>query len=291
MSALPAFVPASVDSLYASPRKGPKLEDCWFYHTIDLPGHDTIHGAWDLRTGVEEYLGHVCFAGKRVLEMGTASGMLCFAMEKRGAEVVAFDLAPDAAWDLVPHAAHPDLSAALAFKAQELERLRNSYWYSHRVLGSRARVVYGSVYAVPAAIGPVDVSTFGSILLHLRDPFLALANAARLTRETVVVTDLAPAPTAFARPPWWRRLFHRSRSLRPACLSFLPSPDQPDQVDTWWRLTPEIVERFLQVLGFERCQVSHHTQPYQGQPHDLFTVVAQRTRPAPRRIDGPFPWC
>jgi hypothetical protein len=30
------------------------------------------------------------------------------------------------------------------------------------------------VYDMPPAIGPVDVAVYGSILLHLRDPFRAL---------------------------------------------------------------------------------------------------------------------
>jgi len=48
---------------------------------------------------------------------------------------------------------------------------------SPRPHGSRARMVYGSVYAIPTAIGAVDVATFGSVLLHVRDPFIALQNA------------------------------------------------------------------------------------------------------------------
>lgn len=288
MSALPS--PGSTRpplSLYSPGQDGLTLADCWFYHTVDLPGHDTIYGQWDLRAGVDDYLGRVDFRGKRVLEVGTASGMLCFAMEQRGANMVAFDLAPEADWDLVPHAGHPDLEAVLQFKKGELGRLRNSYWYSHRVLKSQAQVVYGSVYHMPAAIGPVDISTFGSILLHLRDPFLALANAARLTRETIVVTDIHRADSS-----WWRRFTQRfgltrDKQATPA-LTFLPNASNPHQVDTWWALNPEVVKRFLGVLGFENARVTYHTQLYGNKPHQLFTVVAQRTRSAPQLTDAPF---
>src|SRR5262249_8534783 len=34
-----------------------------------------------------------------------------------------------------------------------------------------------------------DVATFGCVLLHLHNPFLALANVLRLTKETVIVTQ------------------------------------------------------------------------------------------------------
>ena len=47
-------------------------------------------------------MGKVDLRGKRVLEMETASGFLCFYMESKGAEVVAYDLSPDHLWDIVP---------------------------------------------------------------------------------------------------------------------------------------------------------------------------------------------
>lgn len=59
---------------------------------MDIPGYGGVEGEWDLRKGVKEYLGNVDFKGKRVLEIGTASGFLCFYMEGQGAEVVAYDL-------------------------------------------------------------------------------------------------------------------------------------------------------------------------------------------------------
>ena len=42
--------------------------------------------------------------GKRVLDVGTSSGFLCFEMERRGAEVVAFDLSDEFDGDAVPFA-------------------------------------------------------------------------------------------------------------------------------------------------------------------------------------------
>src|SRR5262245_36618662 len=77
---------------YAVPRTVTDPADCYFYHTMEIPGHGLVEGEWDLRPGVEAYLGGIDFRGKRVLEVGTASGFLCFQMEARGAEVVAFDL-------------------------------------------------------------------------------------------------------------------------------------------------------------------------------------------------------
>jgi hypothetical protein len=71
------------DKIFAAPEKVEDVADCYFYHTMELPGYGVINGDWDLRHGVDDYLGNVTFAGKRVLEIGPASGFLAFEMEKR----------------------------------------------------------------------------------------------------------------------------------------------------------------------------------------------------------------
>ncbi len=76
--------------LFANPR-AVSPDECWFYHVMDLPGLGLVGGHWDLRGRIHEYIGHVEFAGKRVLDIGTASGFLTFEMERLGAEVVSFD--------------------------------------------------------------------------------------------------------------------------------------------------------------------------------------------------------
>src|SRR5262249_24602710 len=158
------------------------------------------------------YLGGVDFRGKRVLEIGTASGFLCFHMESRGAEVVAYDLPVDQAWDVVPFAQY-DHEQHRQEACAHNRRVDKAYWLAHAALKSQACKVYGSVYAIPEEIGPVDVATFGCVLLHLRDPFLALANALRLTRETIIVTE----PLQLGR--WSRWLLQLSAV---ANLAFMP---------------------------------------------------------------------
>jgi SAM-dependent methyltransferase len=296
---------------YVAPRTGVELGNCWFYHTIDLPGHGTIAGEWDLRAGIDDYTGRLEYRGKRVLEFGTASGFLCFALEQRGAEVVAFDLGPDTPSDMVPLANQSDLAARWQSRQAMMQRLRNSFWLAHEALRSRARVVHGSIYAVPAAIGPVDVCLFGSLLLHLRDPFLALANGARLTRQTFVVTDLLPEPWTPYLPPqpgngrpamgqrarrkfafWLLRLLRwvTPYADRLPHMVLLPDAANARNLDTWWALSPAIVQQYLALLGFEDARVYAHRQPHRGRPETLFTVVAHRTQPLPQRLDGPYPW-
>jgi hypothetical protein len=96
----------SSDEIFAKPLKVEDVADCYFYHTMELPGRGVIEGRdWDLRGRVDEYLGNVDFAGKRVLEIGPASGFLTFEMEKRGAEIVSVEVTAKHGWDFVPYPA------------------------------------------------------------------------------------------------------------------------------------------------------------------------------------------
>jgi hypothetical protein len=280
---MPSQTEASLVPVYASPRNVTQLSDCYFYHTMDLPGFGLVEGEWDLREGIADYLGHVDFRGRRVLEVGTASGLLCFHMERCGADVVAYDLSSNQSWDIVPFAQGdtPDVAHG---RKHHIDRINNSYWLAHRVLKSQARVVYGTVYNVPQEIGAVDVATFGSILLHMRDPFLALQNVLSLTREAVVVTEIcAPEYGSLARlrAVLGRAPLKRARwladSLRPRGLEFRPDFATQEPKETWWHFTPQPIIRMLGVLGFSRTTLTYHTQKWQRSPVELFTVVGYRT--------------
>src|SRR5438309_9495401 len=91
-------------SIYAPSRTVTDINECHFYHTIDVPGHGLMEGEWDLRRGIRAYLGGVEFSGKRVLELGSASGFVTFHMEREGADVIGYDLSDQQDWDVVPFA-------------------------------------------------------------------------------------------------------------------------------------------------------------------------------------------
>jgi SAM-dependent methyltransferase len=270
-------------TVYATPRPVADVSDCYFYHTIEVPGYGLVEGEWDLRAGIGDYLGHVEFKGKRVLELGTASGFVCFHMERQGAVVVGYDLSDEQDWDVVPFARyrHAEFSKQ---RKEHIRKLNNAFWLCHQAFGSVSRMVYGDVYSVPDAIGPVDISTFCSILLHVRDPFLALQQGLRLTRETVIVTE----PTRVLSP----RAYVASLTKRVPDLSAVPSmtflPDwrRTEPKETWWRLSPKLIQRFIGVLGFERSTVTYHFQKFRRGRRYLrlpqFTVVGHRTSTAPK---------
>ena len=70
---------------------------------MELPGLGVKTGQWDLRPNIGQYLGDVDFRDRRVLEIGTANGFVCFELERRGARVVGFDLAEELTYDAPPH--------------------------------------------------------------------------------------------------------------------------------------------------------------------------------------------
>ncbi|MGH8647596.1 MAG: class I SAM-dependent methyltransferase [Gammaproteobacteria bacterium] len=123
---------------YATPRRGVLLQECAFYHRLDIPGVDTFQ--WDLVGDEAAYLGNFEFSGKRVLEFGAASGALTFWMEKQGAEVVGMDLSPDVdntSWDVLRPTGE-DVDLARQRMAAGNARLNNGFWYAHEFFGSRA---------------------------------------------------------------------------------------------------------------------------------------------------------
>lgn len=57
-------------SPFAEERLVTNIEDCYFYHTMDIPGHGVVEGEWDLRANISNYLGGCNFQGQRVLDVG-----------------------------------------------------------------------------------------------------------------------------------------------------------------------------------------------------------------------------
>jgi len=257
----------SAEQIFATPQPPASLSDCYFYHTMEIPEHGVVKGEWDLRPNIDRYLGQVDVKGKRVLDVGAASGFLSFHMEQNGAEVVSYDLSSKYDFDAAP-SRYSYQRAAREYR-DLIRQLNNGYWLSHQALGSKTKMVYGTVYNIPREIGTVEIAVFGCILLHLRDPFLALRNVLQLTTEKVIIVE----------PAWnsKRRLAMNLLSrLAGPCMVFAPDWWKAEPQLTWWRLNPAIVERFAAALGFEKAGISYHKQTYMGVKHLLYTVVAER---------------
>jgi hypothetical protein len=236
------------------------VDDCYFYHVMEVPGEGIVGGDFDLRGRENDYLGHVALAGRRVLEIGPASGFLTFQMETQGADVIAVELGPDAEWDIVPHAGL-DLEVIRDERREIMQRLRNGFWWTHERVGSHAQVHYGSVYALPERLGHFDIAVMAAVLRHTRDPLRIVEGCANLA-ESLVITEMYK-PGLEGRP-----------------LASLVPTRESDAWDTWWDFSPTLLTQFLEVLGFDHVTVTHHDQRFLAgevvYQIPFFTVVANR---------------
>jgi hypothetical protein len=178
--------------------------------------------------------------------------------------------------------------------------MRKGFWLAHGANHSRAKIVYASVYRVPRVIGEFDIALFGAILLHLRDPFGALAAIAPLIRDRIMITE----PEWFAAAPlfaflsesvrqgpasvrwmsWWARPFvnrllsHVTTAVQTGLplVYFLPNSRTRENFHSWWHFSPQTLKEFLQVIGFTRTSCIGHTQTYMGRSIRMWTIVGER---------------
>jgi O-methyltransferase len=246
----------SSEEIFAEPSKVEDVADCYFYHTMELPGHGVINGEWDLRAGIRDYLGQVEFPGKRVLEIGPASGFLTFEMERQGAEVVSVEVTAEHGWDFVPYPA-ARLAEVFGPRQTVMRQLKNSYWFGHAALRSKANVFYGDVYNLPDALGEFDIAVMAAVLLHCRDPLRIVEQCARRAKSLIIVDK-----------------FHPDLEGAPVC-RLAPTPEN-FVWHTWWHFSTQFFTQFLAIMGFTTSKPTTHEQFHRGRAHTLFTVVGRR---------------
>ena len=269
---------------YEHPKYIHDINECYFYHSIELPNYGLIKGIRDLRRGIDSYIGNIQVKGKSFFDIGTANGFVCFEMEKKGATVICYDLSEKDDWDIIPWGGKIDTNFFIQRKEAK-RKVNNAFWFAHNLLQSQSKVIYGSVYDMPADIGPFDISFFGSILLHLRDPFLALQKAAFITKETIVVTDVVP-PGFIGH---YDTIISKIKCNLKICLHkikeffeinpiiFAPNLNNWQQT-IWWYFSPKMISKFLKVLGFHNTSISYHYQKFLPKNINIlfYTVVAHK---------------
>ena len=250
-------------TIFAAPRRVENLADCYFYHTMDVPGLGVQKGHWDLRGRFDDYLGGVDVNGKSVLDIGTATGFLSFEAEACGASrVVSFDMSDVRQQAFVPFKGRQyaeDYEGWVHDYSARIDRWKNAYWLCHRLLNSKAEVFYGDVYQLPPELGQFDLAIVGSVLEHLIDPLSALISIARLTRERLIlVTPLIQTDEKIAR--------------------FEPSADRPEDDFTWWTYSVGLYRELLAILGFtvEKIASGEYYHEYAGRMEARSTLVAKR---------------
>lgn len=201
-----------------------RLAEISWYHTQELAPGIVTPGMFDLRPYVPRYGVPPDLSGLRVLDIGTFEGFWAFEFERRGAaEVIALDVD-----DIL------DLDWPPRLRPQEGARRGEGFDLARRALGSAVRRVGGSVYeATPQSLGGTfDLVFAGSVLMHLRDPMLALERLAALCRGRLIVAD--------------------EYSRRLALMPFAAAEFRGDSPwMTWWRASPRTLARMIHTAGFE----------------------------------------
>lgn len=235
-------------------------ENCDFYHTLQLPDGTVIQGEWDLRGHEREYLGYQPLAGRRVLEVGPATGWLSANIAREASDLIIFDLPFGKGPELVPSPGI-DLDAARRNGAVSAARLRNSWWFTRQKMNFEAKAVYGDIYNFPPDLGRFDTTVFGSILLHLSNPFRALQSAAAVTDRTIIVTDVNGVSGSE----------YEGKSV--ALFNITPPPVG---LVHWWSLGPSVIRHMLECLGFANTQIRTHIIDGMAAKPPMFTVVGRR---------------
>jgi SAM-dependent methyltransferase len=248
----------------AVPRDVGDPASCHFYHEMDLPSFGRQRGFWDLTGRFDDYVGGTPVDGRTVLDVGTATGFLSFEAERRGARVTSLDAnRPEHFHQLPIHNSEYvlDYPGWRAKTARWIEELHNGYWLCHRDLGSQARCIYGDVSRLDPSVGVFDVVILGQILVHLRDGLSALAAAASVCTETIVITEGSfPNDTPIAA------LSGRAHLL--------------DVSYAWYQYSHGWYREVLAMLGFASVEVSTDTYTCHHAHHksaiELTTVIGRR---------------
>jgi tRNA (mo5U34)-methyltransferase len=203
-----------------------KISGQEWYHSIDL-GHGVITpGFVDHRDQLPYYALPASLRGKRVLDVATFDGYWAFEFERRGAEVVAADIARwtdvDVPSLMLPHAACFGLDRPTG----------RGFRLAHEILDSQVQRVECSVYDLdPERIGTFDLVFISDLLVHLRDPQLALERAYSVCHGEVLVADVYTP---------------KLEGMGDVALAVFTAPSE-----TWWLPNIFALRAMMRTAGFE----------------------------------------
>jgi len=231
------------------------IDKYYWYHTIDLPHGLVTPGLYDFRGTVPAFQFPEDMRGTTVLDVGSATGFFSFEFARRGAEVVSVELPSLQALDRFPgHSSEQAIGKigqmiaprnvvtldgyVKPYTAEELYfyLLKGPFDFCKRLLGSKVERRYASVYDLsPATLGVsgFDYVFLGDILLHTLNPLQALAAAAALCRNTLILSQVMP----------------EAADGKPAMLYVGGDEPASDEVSWWWPNQPCLVQ-LLKKLGF-----------------------------------------
>ena len=215
------------------------LENYYWYHTVDLGNGLVTPGDYDFRDQINSFGFPEDLRGKRVLDIGSATGYFAFEFEKRGAEVVSVELPSLAEWDIISDERGQIVNHLMQrHKASTPEEayvrhLDGPFRFCHKMLGSKVTRCYSPVYDLTLdKVGgkKFDLIYAGDILLHLFSPLKALDTLSTLCAGQIFVT--LDVPFYHADQPYMRFVGKESEGR------------------TWWLMSKLCLENMLKRVGF-----------------------------------------
>lgn len=204
-----------------------------WYHCIDLGNGNVTKGTFDIRPYLSKYGFPDDLRGKRVLDVGRASGFFSFELEKRGASVIATDLPNPFCKDYVGG----EITRSI-LKARFGEKDRNDFSTAHKALGSKVVAAVASLYDLSNALNErFDLVFVGSVLCHVRDPAGALHQVFAVTKESGRVIVANPIVRT-----WSRQALMRLHGL------------DGESLTTWWLPNKQALEHLMRAAGFQNVR-------------------------------------
>ena len=161
----------------------------------------------------------------------------------------------------------------------KIKKYQNAYWYAHKAFNSKSKLIHSCVNDLPSELGIYDISLMCAVLTHLQNPFLAINNMLRHTKEKVIITELGGYTRIKSFRNIIRNLYKKimSTDTHNPSMIFLPNRDKKPFV--WWKFSPEIISNMASTLGFEKNTITYHKQTVDAHNTWFFTVVCERTVP------------
>lgn len=216
--------PNDAEASFANPNLQEQVNSLRWHHQIDFgngvlsPGNTPLRV---LQAQADIYFSDI-IEGKSFLDIGCWDGFNSFEAHRRGASRV---LATDHfAWSPKCWGDRMSFELARSHLAPDVEVLEIDL-----------------PDLTPDRVGTFDVVLFAGVFYHLRNPFLALENVAKLASEWLIVETHMDA-TNFDRP----------------AMVFYPGKELANDETNWWGPNQSCVEAMLRDVGFSHVEFYQH---------------------------------